>query len=199
MALYGDGRGLGTFLAVVTGLLALHLVASAGSFTLTEPRLSRIAITPASTLSMWWRHLWAGLFHTTPLHILFNLALFSLAFPFAIRGHTPLATFLTGYAIGPIVVLLLHLALVRPLAGAGIPYAVGAMHVPLVGFSVIAYSIAGMATMAIPSPALRLGTVVLVLAFEVTAGVLLRATGPFIFVYHLAGFSTGMVLRVVRP
>jgi hypothetical protein len=196
---YPDDRGLGTFLAVVAGLLAIHLVASAGTFTLTEPRLSRIAITPATTLSLWWRHLWAGLFHTTPLHILFNLALFSLAFPFAIRGHTPLGTFLSGYAIGPVVVLLLHLALVRPLAGAGIPYAVGAMHVPLVGFSVIAYSIAGMAVMALPSPTLRLGVVGAVLAFEVVGGAVLRATGPFIFVYHLAGFCTGMLLRTVRP
>jgi hypothetical protein len=199
LSLYANGRGLGVALGAVTVLLVLHLIATQGTFTLGPARLQALGVTPATTLTQWWRHLYAGLFHTTPVHILFNLALFALAFPFAIRGHAPLGTLLTGYAIGPTVVLLLHLLLVRPLAAGGLPYAVAALNVPLVGFSVIAYGILGMATAAIPSPTFRLGLVAVVLAFEVTAGAVLRATGPFIFVYHLAGFATGMLVRLARP
>lgn len=183
--------------AAVALLLGIHLIASSGSFTLAEPRLSQIGITPATTLTHWWRHLWAGLFHTTPLHIVFNLALFTAAFFFATNGHDPLRTLLGAYWIGPVSVFLLHLILVLPLAHAGLPYAVSALDRPLVGFSVITYAVVGMALAQAPLPWM-LGLSGLVVAFEVVGGAVLQATGPFIFVYHLVGFGLGFLARRVN-
>ncbi len=182
------------YAGVVALLLGLHLLVSWPGFTIQAVWLNRLGVTPATTLSQWWRHLEAGLFHTTPGHILFNLALFTLAFPFAARAHDPLRTVLGAYWLGPFVVFGLHLVLVLPLAKLGVPYAVSALDRPLVGFSVIAYATTGMALAGLSLPwALGLGTVAV--AFELTGGVLLNATGPFIFVYHLGGLAAGFAAR----
>jgi hypothetical protein len=180
----------------LAGLGAIHAVASGGTFTLRPGVLAAVGITPATTLSRGWLHLVAGLFHTTPLHIGFNLALFAAALPFAARGHSAWGTLGAAYLVGPAVVLAAHLLLVRPLAAAGMPYAVAAMDLPLVGFSVIAYATAGMAVAQAPA-AWAVGLSCLVLAFELGAG-LGRFTGPFIFAYHLLGFAAGALLRLGR-
>lgn len=177
-------------------LLAVHSVTTGFSGTLQEPRLSSVGITPATTLTHWWRHLWAGLVHTNVAHIAFNLALFTIAFPFAMRGHDPLRTLLGAYWIGPVTVFVLHVLVVLPLAQGGFAYALSALHRPLVGFSVIAYALAGMAVVQAPRP-IALGITATVVAFELTVGAVLRFTGPFIFAYHLAGFGVGALMRGV--
>ena len=183
------------YACVVGGLVVLHLVATGGTWTLAQATLDRIGITPARTLVDGVRHLWAGFFHSNALHIGFNLILFSAAFPLA-AGQTPLRAFAVAYLIGPLSVLTLHLAVVRPLAAAGWPYAVSAMDRSLVGFSVIAYATAGMAFAVLAernalAAALIAGGVLVV---ELVAG-LSGATGPFIFVYHLVGFALGWAAR----
>ncbi len=186
-------RGL-SWAAIVGVLVTVHLIASGGTLTIKPTVLQAVAITPETTLSRWWNHLVAGFVHTSALHIVFNLALFSLAFPYATRSHSVASTLAAAYAISLFGVLILHLALVRPLAAAGWPYAQAAMTIPLVGFSVIAYATAGMAVADFASPLAAFAVTGLVVAFELGAG-LGRFTGPFIFVYHVMGFFAGIATR----
>lgn len=185
---------LATMVAVVAALAALHLWATGGTGTLTDPMRARLAVTPATTLSLWWHHLWAGLFHKSWGHLAYNLAVFAVAFPFAARQMHPLATVANAYWIGPAVVLTMHLLLVRPLAGAGVGYAVRALDYPLVGFSVMAYSLVGAALVLAPGkPALLAAAGVV--AFEAAMAVLW--TGPFVSAYHVGGLALGYGVRVL--
>ncbi len=185
---------LATMAIVALGLLALHVWATGGTGTLAEPMRSRLAVTPATTLSLWWHHAWAGLFHKSWGHLAFNLAVFVVAFPFATRQMGPLATLGNAYWIGPFVVFSLHLALVLPLAHADVPYAVRALDYPLVGFSVMAYSMAGAALTLAPWKAAAL-TGALVVLFETAMAA--WSTGPFIAAYHVGGLALGYWVRVL--
>lgn len=175
-------------------LTALHLWATNGTGTLTDPMRARLAVTPATTLSLWWHHLWAGVFHKSWGHLAYNLAVLAVAFPFAARQMGPLATLANAYWIGPFVVFSLHLLLVLPLAHAGVPYATKALAYPLVGFSVMAYSIAGAALTLAPAKAALLAGAAIV-AFEVVMALL--STGPFVGVYHVAGLGLGYYVRTL--
>lgn len=180
--------------SVVAALLGLHLWATHGTGALTDPLRAHLAVTPATTLSRWWHHLWAGFFHHSWGHIAYNLTVFAVAFPFAARQMGPLATMANAYWIGPFVVFTLHLLLVLPLANAGVPYAAKALGYPLVGFSVMAYSLVGAAlTLAPAKPALLFAAGLL--AFEAVLAVV--ATGPFIAVYHIGGFALGYYVRTL--
>lgn len=179
---------------VAGALVGVHLLATHGSGTLEGNSLSRIAITPATTLTHWWRHLWAGFFHTSWAHLTFNLAVFTLAMAFATRDQPAWATLANALWIGPLTVFVLHLVLVLPLATTGVPYAIKALDIPLVGFSVMAYSMGGMALVVAP-PMLAGGLALLVVALEVVFAI--WVTGPFIAVYHLAGFGLGWWVRIL--
>lgn len=185
---------IATGLGVMGALLGLHLWATHGTGALGDAMAGRLAITPATTLSHWWRHLWAGLFHKSWGHIAYNLAVFAIAFPLATRQMGPLATMANAYWIGPFVVFALHLLVVLPLAHAGVPYAARALDYPLVGFSVMAYSVAGAAFVLAPWK-VAAGFAVALVAFEVALAVL--STGPFIWLYHLGGFALGYWVRVL--
>lgn len=183
---------LGLGLGVMLLLLAIHVVASGGTGRILASVQDRVAVTPATTLSHGLRHLVAGLFHSTWGHIAFNLGLFALAYPVASQAASAPKLLLFAYLAAPACVLLLHLVLVRPMAGAGNAYALSAMDRPLVGFSVMAYTIAGVATrhVAASRPLAGAALAALVAAFELVVGLTGR-TGPYIFVYHLAGFTAG--------
>jgi membrane associated rhomboid family serine protease len=180
---------------VMAALLALHLAATRGTGDLREPERSRLAVTPATTLSHWWHHLYSGLFHKSWGHIGYNLAVFAAAFVFATRQMGPLQAMANAYWIGPFVVFTLHLLLVLPLAHAGLSYAVKALDYPLVGFSVMAYSVAGAAFVLAP-PAWALGFAGSLVVYEVAMAAF-GATGPFIFAYHLGGFGLGYWVRTL--
>lgn len=186
-----------TFVAfglVAGGLAAVHLVATHGTGVLDGPVLGKAAITPATTLSQWWHHLWAGFFHRSWGHLLFNLAVLAVALPFAAKGPGPWWTLANAYWIGPLTVFVLHLLVVLPLASLGVPYAVRALDLPLVGFSVMAYSVAGMALTLAPGPvALRVAAVVVV----AEAALAVWVTAPFIAVYHVAGLGLGYWVRTL--
>lgn len=179
---------------VMGGLVALHLVATRGTGDLREPEKSALAVTPPTTLTQWWHHLWAGFFHHSWGHLAFNLAVFAVAFPLATRQMGPVQAMANAYWIGPFVVLTLHLLLVLPLAKAGVPYAVAALDHHLVGFSVMAYSLAG-AAFTLASPGAAAVAFAGLVAFELVLAVL--TTGPFIFAYHLGGFALGYWVRVL--
>lgn len=181
-------------LGVVGALLGLHLWATHGSGDLAGPMQGRLAVTPRTTLSLWWHHLWAGLFHKSWGHIAYNLAVFAVAFPFATRQMGPLATMANAYWIGPFVVFTMHLLVVLPLAHAGVPYATRSLDYPLVGFSVMAYSLAGAAFTLAPWK-VALGFGALLAVYEVVLAVL--NTGPFVFAYHLGGFALGYWVRTL--
>jgi hypothetical protein len=179
---------------VVVLLLALHLVATHGTWHLGESAKQHLAITPATTLTQAWRHLWAGLFHNDPLHLGYNCAVFAVAFAFATRQMSPQLTLANMYWIGPFTVFALHLLVVLPLAKAGLPYAVDALHKPLVGFSVMAYSVAGAALTLAPGWVAALSFAGLVV-YEVVLAAF--GTGPFIWLYHLGGFALGYWVRTL--
>ncbi|HUR24703.1 MAG TPA: hypothetical protein VM327_01660 [Candidatus Thermoplasmatota archaeon] len=179
---------------VALGLLALHLVATHGTGTLDGPVLAVASISPSTTLSLWWHHLWAGFFHRSWGHLAYNLAVLVIAFPFAVRQQGPWLTLANAYWIGPFTVFTLHLLVVLPLASAGLPYAVKALEIPLVGFSVMAYSMAGMALTLAPPPVAVASIVGLVLYETALA---LCVTAPFIGVYHVVGFGMGFWVRTL--
>lgn len=114
--------------------------------------------------------------------------------PFRGAPHGAAADQAHAYWIGPFVVFTLHLLLVLPLARLGLPYAVGALDYRLVGFSVMAYSIAGAAFTPAAPPTVAWFAAGLV-AYEVALAVLY--TGPFIFAYHLGGFALGYWVRTL--
>jgi hypothetical protein len=176
-------------------LAAVHLVVAGPSGHLDEAARSRLAITPATTLSHWWRHLWAGLFHKSWAHLAFNVTVFALGLTVASRAMSPWVPLGNAYWIGPFTVFAIHLLVILPLATWNVPYAVRALDVPLVGFSVMAYSMAGMATTTL-APAATWIVVGAVVALELTVG-LLGATAPFVAVYHLAGFGLGFWVRTL--
>jgi membrane associated rhomboid family serine protease len=181
--------------AVLLLLLGLHLAATRGTGDLRDPEQSKLAVTPRTSLSLWWHHLWAGLFHKSWGHIAYNLVVFAVAFPLAARAMGPLQTMANAYWIGPFTVFALHLLVVLPLARAGVGYAQGALDYPLVGFSVMAYSVAGAAFVLAP-PLVAAGFAVALVAFEAAmAG--LGSTGPFIWLYHLGGFGMGFWVRTL--
>lgn len=179
---------------VAAGLLGLHLLATNGTGTLSDTWRAHVAVTPATTLSHAWRHLVAGFFHKSWGHLAYNLTVFAVAYTFATRQMSPALTLANAYWIGPFVVFTLHLLLVLPLARLGVPYATGALSYPLVGFSVMAYSIAGAALTLAPKP-VAVAVFAAVAAFEVLLAVL--STGPFIFLYHLGGLALGYWVRTV--
>lgn len=179
---------------VMLALTVIHLFITQGTGQLGDAAKAQIAITPATTLSHWWRHLWAGFFHTDPLHIAYNLCVFAVSFYFATRQMSPGLTLANMYWIGPFTVFALHLLVVLPLAQAGVPYAVAALHRPLVGFSVMAYSVAGAAfTLAPGWVAAAFGAFLVV--YELVLAV--YGTGPFIWLYHLGGFALGYWVRTL--
>lgn len=189
---------LASFLGVAALLIGLHLWATNGAGVLREPRQDDLAVTPATTLSLWWHHLWAGLFHKSWGHLAYNLAVLAVALPFATRQMGPLATLGNAYWIGPFVVFTLHLLLVLPLAHAGNGSAVRALDYPLVGFSVMAYSVAG-AALTLAAPKVVAIAAAGIAVFEIVLA-LLGSTGPFIFAYHLGGLAMGFWVRtLLRP
>jgi hypothetical protein len=179
---------------VAAGLLVVHLVATHGTGSLDGQALAIASISPSTTLSLWWHHLWAGFFHRSWGHLAYNVAVLLIALPFAVRQQGPLLTLANAYWIGPFTVFTLHLLVVLPLAGAGVPYAVKALEVPLVGFSVMAYSLAGMAlTLAPPWVAIAaFGALVL---YETALAI--WVTAPFIGLYHVMEFAMGFWVRTI--
>jgi hypothetical protein len=181
------------YASVVLTLVGIFVITTHRSgFRLEDGLLDSLAITPATTLSHFHRHLTAGLFHTNYLHLAFNVGIFSVGFWFAQKGQHAATTVAAAYLVGIATVLALHLFVVIPLATAGSTYAVGALGRPLVGFSVIAYATLGMALNHVPS-VVAWAVLLVVVVGEVLAAVFV--TGPFISVYHLAGFGLGFYVR----
>ncbi len=185
------------YVGVVLGLASIFLSTTAGNgFRLTDDTKNRVAITPATTVSKFHRHLIAGLFHDNLAHIGFNLAIFTAGYWFATQRAAPFVTVGPSYGIGILVVFLTHLVIVLPLAKMGLPYAERALDYPLVGFSVIAYATLGAGVHLFPTFT-QLIVFGVVLAFEVGAGIFV--TGPFISVYHVTGFLMGFYIRSLAP
>jgi hypothetical protein len=179
---------------VAAALLTVHLVATRGTGHLEGQPLATASVTPATTLTHWWHHLWAGFFHHSWGHLAYNVAVLAVALPFAARQQPAWLTLANAYWIGPFVVFTLHLALVLPLAHAGVPYAERALDYRLVGYSVMAYSIAGMALTLAPANAAWIAAGALAV-YE--AALAVWVTGPFIGVYHVAGFGMGYWVRTL--
>lgn len=181
---------------VAAVLLAAHLAATHGTGQLSDPEKSRVAVSPAAALALSPNLAWAGLFHFSWRHLVYNLCLFAFAFPLATRTASPWATLATSAAISVAAVLALPALVIQPLAGLGVAYAQVAMEQPLVGASIGIYAIAGAALASMPRRAA---------AWLATAGVTAEVvaaflgTRPFVFAFHLTGLALGYAVRVAVP
>lgn len=194
-AAVADWTRILVYVGVVLGLASIFLSTTAGNgFRLTDETKSRVAITPATTVSKFHRHLVAGLFHDNVAHIGFNLAIFTVGYWLATQRAGPFLTVGTSYGLGILTVFLTHLFIVLPLARIAMPYAESALDLPLVGFSVIAYATLGAGIHVFPAMG-QLIVVAVVVLFEIGAGILV--TGPFISVYHVAGLGLGYYVRSI--
>lgn len=184
---------IGVYAAFVLALSTIFLVTSASNgFRLSEETKSRVALTPATTVSQFQRHFIGGLFHDNVVHIGFNLTVFTIGYVLATQRAAPVLTAATSYSIGILAVFLTHIFIVIPLARMGLAYAQNALDHPLVGFSVIAYATLGAGLHVLPKAA-QWWVAGGIIVFE--AGAALFVTAPFVSVYHLTGFGLGFYIR----
>jgi hypothetical protein len=192
-----DVARIGAYAGVVVLLITVFFITTGSTgFRLSDETRSRFSVTPATTVSKFYRHFVAGLLHENLLHIGFNLLVFTTGFWLASQRMNPFATVTLAYATGILAVFLSHLLVVIPLAKLGVPYATQSMDRELVGFSVIAYATLGAGLHVLP----RMWQLVAaggVVVFEIGAGFFV--TAQFITVYHLVGFGLGYYLRTLIP
>lgn len=192
MTWYPDLRAAPAHVAIVVLLAALYAWSSGWTTSITQAWMARVSISPATTWTAWPNYVVAAFFHRNPAHLLYNLVVFSVAFPLATRGHSVPGTLGWMLLIGPTVVFLVHVLWIRVMAARGMGSAVAAMDVGLVGFSVMAYAMAGMA---LAKTSWGLYAVAGAVGLELLAGLVMHATGPYIWLYHVLGLGAGFVLR----
>lgn len=182
--------------AVVALLWAIHLAASArNGFALPEATRERVGASASTALSRLHAHFVAPFFHDTLAHLAYNTLLFAIGVPLAVRamGGGALAW---AYLASPVAGILVDLLLILPLAALGVEAAVDAAPRRLVGASVVAFALLGLAIAAQGGawwwalPALA--------AYE-AALALAGVTKPFVWSYHLAGLALGVAAFVLLP
>lgn len=145
-------------------------------------------------------HLTAPFFHDGIPHLLYNTLLFGLALPYVVRAHGRVALVVASFA-SPLVGVLVDALLILPLAGAGSAVAIAAAPARLVGASIVAFALLGMAIVALAGRIGRARSVWLLGALVLYEG-LLAATGttrPFVWAYHLGGLFLGMTATSSLP
>lgn len=179
--------------AVLGVLWTIHVVAtSSNGLALPDTVRERVGASADTVWSRFHAHFVAPCFHDGLFHIAYNTVLFAIALPIAFRAYGPNAIAF-GYLASPIAGILVDVLLILPLAKAGSATAAEIAQTRLVGASVVAFALGGMA---LASLAPRFGPtpVFLIAAAIVLYEVLLAATAttrPFIWAYHLGGFGIG--------
>lgn len=186
-------------LGLILGILwTIHLAATwRNGFALPDATRANVGASAQTVWSRFHAHFVAPFFHDGLFHIAYNSVLFALALPVAWRAFgwpaLPLA-----YLASPIAGILVDALLILPLAARGVPMAVEAAPDRLVGASVIAFALVGMALVAL---APRMGQwVFAAVAAVVLYEAILALTGttrPFVWAYHLGGFGIGLLAALV--
>lgn len=184
--------------AIALVMTTIHVVVSWGQGgRLHEPFLSRVAVWPEIAFRDAWHYPIALFFHFSYQHMTYNIVLFALAFPLAAAAHGRFRVLALSYLASPIVLFLLFNAIVRPLAASGVDYAVDALDVSLVGFSIAAYATAGLALAAMPWRPAAIITAGFV-ANDAIIALLPFGTRPFVFAYHWGGLLAGLLLGTMH-
>lgn len=177
---------------VLAALWGVHLAATFRSG-LALPDATRQAV-GASAETVWrraWAHFTAPFFHDGLFHLAYNTVLLSVGVTLAVGAFGPRALGVV-YLASPAAGILVDALVILPLAAAGVAYAQDAAPTRLVGASVFAYALLGMALVA-RAPAWGVaGGAAVAVAYEVALA-LLGATRPFVFAYHLTGLGLGLV------
>lgn len=185
-------RPLLALVAVVALLWAIHLAATARhGFALPDGTRAAVGASAQTVWSRFHAHFLAPFFHDGLGHLAYNTALFALALPVAVRafGAPSLAA---AYVASPIAGIAVDALLILPLARAGNGVAIDAAPERLVGASVIAFALVGMALVAL-QPRIGLwivAAVVGIVAYE-AALALTGTTRAFVWAYHLGGLALG--------
>lgn len=187
--------GLGLVLVL---LWSIHLVATF-RHGLVLPDAARSAV-GASAETVWSRlyaQFSAPFFHDNLFHIAYNSVLFGIGIPVAINAFggrvLPVA-----YLASPIAGVLVDALIILPLAKSGNAVAIAAAPSRLVGASVVAFALLGMALLA-SSPRGGGWTAAIglaVVAYEATLA-FTGVTRPFVWAYHLSGFGLGALATLV--
>lgn len=178
--------------AVLAILWGVHLAATWRNG-LALPDATREAV-GASARTVWTRfhaHFVAPFFHDGVIHLAYNSVLLAVGVTLAVGALGP-RSLGVAYLASPLAGILVDALLILPLAGAGVAYALEAAPARLVGASVVAFALLGMALAARAPTTLPvvLGTLAIV-AYEVTLA-WTGTTRPFVFAYHLGGFLLGL-------
>lgn len=187
---------------VLGGVLAflgsVHAIATAThGFVLPESVRERVGASADTVWSRFHAHFVGPFFHDNLFHILYNSAIFALVLPIAFRAYGP-KSLLLGYLASPISGIAVDVLLVLPLAKTGWAPAIEAAQAKLVGASVVAFALAGMALVSLVP---RLGPWALAVAGGIVIYELVLAafelTRPFVWAYHLTGFGLGAAMGAV--
>lgn len=180
---------------LVGALFAVHLVATRDhGYALPDSTREVVGASAKTVWSRFHAHFTAPFFHDSLFHLAYNSVILALALPVALRAFGPTAL-LAGYLASPLAGILVDLLIILPLAGAGWASAAATAQARLVGASVVAFALAGMALVAL-APRLGLLAPVLVgalVAYEVLLATL-GITRPFVWAYHLAGLGLGLLV-----
>lgn len=178
-------------------LWSIHLAATTSNgLALPDATRERVGASADTVWSRFHAHFVAPLFHDGLAHIAYNSVLFAIALPIALRAFGAKAI-LFGYLASPIAGIAVDVLLILPMAKAGSSAAAEIAATRLVGASVIAFALGGMALVALWA---KLGP----LAFAIAAGVVvyeiilatLAITRPYIWAYHLTGFGVGAAMAL---
>lgn len=183
-----------SILALVLALLwGVHLVVTASEgFALPGSVRERVGASASTVVTRAYAQLTAPFFHDGLAHLAYNTCLFALGLPLALRAYGARAL-AAAYVASPAVGVAVDVLLILPLATAGNATAEGAAPVRLVGSSIVAFALLGMA---LASMRLRLGerwtwAIAAAVALYEAALALSGTTRPFVWAYHLGGFALG--------
>lgn len=183
---------------VLAMLWSIHVAATAmHGFALPDALRERVGASADSVWSRFHAHFTAPFFHDRVPHIAYNTVIFAIVLPLAFRAYGAKAMLL-GYVASPIAGIAVDVFLILPLANAGWPSAIETGRTRLVGASVVAFALAGMAIVA---NAPRLG----IFSVAIAGGIILYeaalasfgVTQPFIWAYHLAGLGIGSAIAAL--
>lgn len=180
-------------LTLVAGLALVHLVATfRNGLVLPDGLRAYVGASPETTLSRPWALFSGPFFHDGLFHLGYNAAVLLLVVPPALSAVGIGRGVAAAYLASPLSAAFVNLALILPLASLGWGWAEAAVEPRLVGASVAVFAAAGIA---LATRDWRGSTVALVAAAYVAYEVVLAVTGttrPFVGVYHVAGFATGL-------
>lgn len=151
--------------------------------------LDIVGASATTVISRAYAHVTSPFFHNSNGHLAYNSLLILVGVTLATRAlgaRAILYAFLISVATG----ILVDLVVVLPLAAAGLPAAVAAAPVRLVGASVFAFGALGLGL----QPKWGLVAIPFLGAYEVALA-LSGVTQGFVWCYHLAGFVLGVALR----